>query len=217
MTKFLMPSPKLVQDDLIPESARDGSVREYLTREEGASRRTWGGWVRIKSGITIGSVSPLEWTCVSRSADETDRLGRLIGHALRGGEIIALHGNLGAGKTVLVRGMATSLGAPPEAVTSPTFVLIQTYAGRLPLAHADLYRLESRAEIDGLGLEEYADGRTVLAVEWAEKAGMELPTDRLDIHLAHETPASRSIRFHAGGALSRSLLHRIMNGGAEHA
>ena len=79
-----------------------------------------------------------------------------------------LHGDLGAGKTAFVRGMAAGLGANPDDVSSPTFVLIQHYKGRTPLVHVDLYRLETGASIDDLGLEELASG-AVVAVEWAER------------------------------------------------
>ena len=79
-----------------------------------------------------------------------------------------LHGDLGAGKTAFVRGMAAGLGANPDDVSSPTFVLIQHYKGRTPLVHVDLYRLESGAAVDDLGLEELANG-AVVAIEWAER------------------------------------------------
>src|SRR5262245_9267813 len=80
------------------------------------------------------------WRRSLPSLRDTDRLGRAIGSVLEGGESLALSGTLGAGKTALVRGIATGLGAPAEAVSSPTFVLLHEYHGRLPLAHIDLYR-----------------------------------------------------------------------------
>ena len=99
--------------------------------------------------------------------EETSALAERFGASLRAGDVILLYGDLGAGKTAFVRGLARGLGAPPAEVTSPTFTLVQEYRGRLPLYHADLYRLESH-EVDDLGLEELAaDG--VLAVEWAER------------------------------------------------
>ena len=79
-----------------------------------------------------------------------------------------LHGNLGAGKTAFVRGLAAGLGANPDDVSSPTFVLIQHYKGRTPLVHVDLYRLDTGAAIDDLGLEELASG-AVVAIEWADR------------------------------------------------
>jgi tRNA threonylcarbamoyladenosine biosynthesis protein TsaE len=79
-----------------------------------------------------------------------------------------LHGDLGAGKTAFVRGLAAGLGANPDDVSSPTFVLIQYYKGRTPLVHVDLYRLDTAAAVDDLGLEELASGG-VVAIEWAER------------------------------------------------
>lgn len=123
--------------------------------------------------------------------------------------MLALYGELGSGKTALVRGMAAGLGAPPRSVSSPTFVLIHEYHGRLRLAHADLYRLDSVAELPHIGLSEYDDGRTVTAIEWAEKAGAELPADRLEIHLRHRSPVARAITFVPKGTRARRLLVRL--------
>jgi len=136
-------------------------------------------------------------------------LGRAIGSVLEGGESLALSGALGAGKTALVRGIAAGLGAPAEGVSSPTFVLLHEYRGRLPLAHIDLYRLSSRKEAETIGLEDYLSGTTVVAVEWADKAPGILPDDRLEMELRHQTVQSRSIRFTATGPLSAALLARI--------
>ena len=105
---------------------------------------------------------------VTASETETMALGEQLAAALRPGSVVLLHGDLGAGKTAFVRGMASGLGADAAAVSSPTFVLIQQYAGRLPLTHVDLYRLDNGAAIDDLGLEELA-GSGVMAVEWAER------------------------------------------------
>ena len=105
---------------------------------------------------------------VSRSEADTQALGRRIGEAAKAGDVILLSGPLGSGKTVLVRGIAEGLGATAE-VQSPTFVLVRQYPGRLELVHADLYRLEKRAEIEGLGLLDLAVAG-VLVVEWAERA-----------------------------------------------
>lgn len=97
---------------------------------------------------------------------------------------MALFGEMGTGKTSLVRGIADGLGAEPMAVSSPTFTLIHEYRGRLPLIHTDLYRLTA-AQLDNTGLGDYVDGYAVLAIEWAERWGAGLPNDRLEIHLTH--------------------------------
>ena len=102
------------------------------------------------------------------SEQETFAIGRTLAETLAPGRFVLLHGDLGAGKTAFVRGMAAGLGADPEDVSSPTFVIIQHYKGRLPLTHVDLYRLDSGAAVDDLGLEEMASGG-VVAIEWAER------------------------------------------------
>ena len=122
---------------------------------------------------------------------------------------MALSGTLGAGKTALVRGIAAGLGAPASAVSSPTFVLLHEYEGRLPLAHIDLYRLTSSKEVETIGLGDYLSGQTVVAVEWADKAPGLLPDDRLEMELRHRTVQSRNITFKATGPLSAALLSRL--------
>jgi tRNA threonylcarbamoyladenosine biosynthesis protein TsaE len=107
-------------------------------------------------------------TVVSRSVDDTRATGRRLGIAAAAGDVVLLEGPLGAGKTVLVQGLAEGLGSKAE-VVSPTFVLVRQYRGRLELVHADLYRLDDRPEIEALGLLELsAEG--VLALEWADRA-----------------------------------------------
>ena len=107
-------------------------------------------------------------TFVTQSEQETAAAGVKLGGTLAPGTFVLLYGDLGAGKTAFVRGLATGLGADPADVSSPTFVLVQHYRGRLPLTHVDLYRLDSAAAIDDLGLEELV-GAGVVAVEWAER------------------------------------------------
>jgi tRNA threonylcarbamoyladenosine biosynthesis protein TsaE len=146
---------------------------------------------------------------LSASVADTDRFGRVIGRALRGGEVIGLYGDLGTGKTTLVRGIAAGLRAAGGLVSSPTFVLIHEYHGRLLLAHADLYRIESQDDVAQTGLSDYLDGKTVAVVEWADRAGSELPDDRLEIRLTHRGQAARALRLRATGPLSGELLRRI--------
>jgi len=104
----------------------------------------------------------------TRSEQETFELGQTVAATVAPGTFVLLHGDLGAGKTAFVRGMAAGLGASPDDVSSPTFVLIQHYKGRVPLVHVDLYRLDTAAAVDDLGLEELASG-AVVAIEWAER------------------------------------------------
>ena len=103
------------------------------------------------------------------SEAETSTAGEALGKTLGAGDVVLLYGDLGAGKTAFVRGLARGLGADPDDVSSPTFTLVQEYAGpRLTLFHVDLYRL-APAEIDDLGLEDLIAGRGVVAIEWAER------------------------------------------------
>ena len=111
----------------------------------------------------------------TNSEQETFALGHNVAKTLSPGTFVLLHGDLGAGKTAFVRGMAAGLGANPDDVSSPTFVLIQHYKGRTPLVHVDLYRLE-KAATDDLGLEELHRG--VLAIEWPDRLSHQLPGAR---------------------------------------
>jgi tRNA threonylcarbamoyladenosine biosynthesis protein TsaE len=101
-------------------------------------------------------------------AEDTIKLGEIIGKSLEPGSIIALRGGLGAGKTVLVKGIARGLGIEDEPV-SPTFVIMNAYEGRIPLYHFDLYRISGADELTGIGADEFLYGGGVSAVEWAER------------------------------------------------
>jgi len=103
------------------------------------------------------------------SEAETAAAGEALGRHLRAGDVVLLYGDLGAGKTAFVRGMARGIGANPDEVTSPTFTIVQEYAGpSATLYHVDLYRLEG-PEIDDLGLEDLVSGDGIVAIEWAER------------------------------------------------
>ena len=104
------------------------------------------------------------------SEDETSELGRTVGRGLRGGELVLLEGDLGAGKTTFTRGLAAGLGVDPREVTSPSFTLVQEYrGGRLPMFHVDLYRLDVSEEVGTLGIEEIVSAGGIVVVEWGEK------------------------------------------------
>jgi tRNA threonylcarbamoyladenosine biosynthesis protein TsaE len=161
-----------------------------------------------QSAARRSAASNLPWELVSSSHQHTDRLGQVLGRALRGGETIALYGSLGAGKTAFVRGIAQGLGASPTVVTSPTFVVIHEYQGRLPLAHMDLYRIRTPRELESTGLTEYFSGQTVTAIEWADKGLALLPHDRIEITLSHRAVRSRRIQLSATGPMSNDVLAR---------
>ena len=121
-----------------------------------------------------------------------------LARGFRGGEVVLLSGELGAGKTAFVRGLARGLGADPEEVASPTFVLLTSYPGRLRLHHADLYRTSGRGEDRDLGLEELPGPKGVLAVEWAERLSW-IPWER---------PIRVSLE-HAGGDTRRLTVEEV--------
>jgi tRNA threonylcarbamoyladenosine biosynthesis protein TsaE len=137
---------------------------------------------------------------VTASADETERLGETLAAGLVAGDVLALSGPLGAGKTRFVAGLARGLGATSR-VRSPSFTLLNEYRGRLMLHHLDLYRLEG-ADVDGLGLEERADDG-VLAVEWGEKLPDWLREEALALTFEILSPHERSVT--AAGADGRGL------------
>jgi len=143
----------------------------------------------------------------SRAA--TESFGRSIGRLLQGGEVLALMGSLGAGKTALVRGIATGLRVPSDAVSSPTFVLAHEYRGRLPLIHIDLYRVSDGLEADASGLSDSFTDRTVVAIEWADRFPAWLPSDRLEFRLSHRTPFTRGLTITALGPVSSLLFQRV--------
>ena len=108
---------------------------------------------------------------LSSSPDQTIERGRLIGKSLRPGSMVALEGELGSGKTTLIKGIALGLGVKSEReVKSPTFVIMHIYQGRVPLHHFDLYRLDGTSDLEGIGLEEFmTDPNSVSVIEWADR------------------------------------------------
>lgn len=158
--------------------------------------------------------SPEALERVLRGAEATRSLGRAVGRACRGGELLLLRGDLGAGKTTFVQGLAEGLGIPPDLpVTSPTFVLHAQYPGRPGLEHIDAYRLEGRPGVEDLGFEEllHAPDR-VTAVEWPGRLrGLEaVPALRVDI--THAGPEARGFRLTASDRAHRLVLERVSAG-----
>jgi tRNA threonylcarbamoyladenosine biosynthesis protein TsaE len=128
----------------------------------------------------------------SRSEDDTRAVAAALAPTLAPGSVLLLSGDLGAGKTAFVRGLAEGLGLEPEDVTSPTFTLVHEYrGGRLPLIHVDLYRLE-RADLDEIGLDQDLAARGVMAVEWPERLSAP-PTDALAVSILDLGGDNRSI------------------------
>lgn len=133
-------------------------------------------------------------TIESHSVDDTLRIGRAIGEALVGGEVIGLMGELGAGKTHLVKGIAAGLGVTDDRiVNSPTFVLVNEYAGRVPVYHLDAYRLADAGQLAALGFDEMCDSGGVVIVEWADRVREEMPDGAMGIMLASTGELDRRI------------------------
>ena len=141
---------------------------------------------------------------ITRSPGETHKLGESLGSLASAGDVFLLSGSLGAGKTCLTQGIARGLGVTGP-TPSPTFVLIRQSAGRLPLYHIDLYRLDDLNEIAGLGLEEYLYGGGVCVIEWAEKAPGLLPPDHLWIEIEYAGEQERRFTLRPSGARYREL------------
>jgi tRNA threonylcarbamoyladenosine biosynthesis protein TsaE len=119
---------------------------------------------------------------ITSTEQETSDAGESLARTLRAGDVVLLYGELGAGKTAFVRGLARGIGANPDDVSSPTFTIVQEYAGETAtLYHVDLYRLEP-AEIDDLGLEDLVSGDGIVAIEWAER-WRDRPSDAIEVTL----------------------------------
>lgn len=145
---------------------------------------------------------------LSTSEAETSRLGRHFAAALTGGMMVALNGNLGAGKTNFVRAVCDGLGVDDSLVNSPTFVLMQSYTGgRLPVVHFDTYRLGDTDEFLAIGGEDYLlDPKIVCFIEWAERIAEVLPPDFITISIQHTGETSRNLTFDSSGPQSEAVI-----------
>jgi tRNA threonylcarbamoyladenosine biosynthesis protein TsaE len=147
------------------------------------------------------------------STEETVALGARLGAALGPGDFVAIEGELGAGKTRLVEGIARGIGVDPERrIPSPTFTLVNEHRGRCLLVHADLYRLHGPDELEGLGWREYLAGDALVVVEWLSIVGREpsiAPADRLEIQVDVLGPEARRVRITATGSRAADVLSAI--------
>jgi len=144
-------------------------------------------------------------TVICRSPEETQALGESLGARLGPGAVVACIGELGAGKTCFLQGLCRGLGVVSD-VTSPTFVLVNQYRGRLPVYHLDAYRTGSLTELVDLGLEEMLYGRGVTVIEWADKLAPLLPLHAITVTIAGLGDESRSIAISDPSSLDRSAL-----------
>jgi tRNA threonylcarbamoyladenosine biosynthesis protein TsaE len=150
----------------------------------------------------------------TRSARATWRLGRRLGEALQPGDVVALIGDLGAGKTQLVRGACAGAGVEEGDVTSPTFAIVQTYRGRLPVHHADLYRLADLDDLYATGFMDLPGGDGALLVEWADKVAGWAPEERLELRLEEVAgrPSARRISITGSGPRHAALAELLAAG-----
>jgi len=134
----------------------------------------------------------------SGSPEDTFEIARLLGASLVPGDVVALTGDLGAGKTVFCKGIGAALGIPPERVTSPTFTIVTEHEGTPPLVHVDVYRIDTVREAVGIGLDEtLSGGEAVCVVEWAEKLGELLPTGCIRVTFTISGDDTREIEVSA--------------------
>ena len=163
--------------------------------------------MKIEAKAEIGT-----FVVTTHSPDETLRLGRALGQILPPGFFVALVGSLGAGKTVLAKGIAGGLGVEDEReVSSPSFVLVNEYRGRIPVFHVDLYRLESFAAVEGIGWDEFVWGPGVTLVEWADKVKEDLPEERIEVHLQWVSEEKRKLNFCGKGTSAEKIIAKLQH------
>ena len=136
--------------------------------------------------------------CRSSSVEDTLAIARAVASSLRPGDVVALSGDLGAGKTCFVQGAAKALGVT-ERVTSPTFILVREHQGRMPVLHMDVYRLNNLQELTDLGYEEFLDPTRVVFIEWGDAVGPLLPSEFLEVAITAPSEDERTIDIHARG------------------
>jgi tRNA threonylcarbamoyladenosine biosynthesis protein TsaE len=144
----------------------------------------------------------------SGSARETKTWGRRLASMLSGGELLGLSGELGAGKTCFIKGLARGLNLPEEQILSPTFTMIQEHHGRLPLYHIDLYRLDTVA-LDDMGLREYLFSDAVAAVEWFERLREAEELERLSVRISYSAAQTRQIEFSASDGRYAQIIEQL--------
>ena len=147
--------------------------------------------------------------CQADSEEETRAIAAQIANQLAAGDVLALIGDLGAGKTQFSKAVAATWGVPADEVNSPTFTLIQEYAGRIPIRHCDTYRLRQVEEFADLGLEELFAPDGITLVEWADRVVEYLPRDRLEVRFSIVSPTGRQIELSATGKRSRQILAEL--------
>jgi tRNA threonylcarbamoyladenosine biosynthesis protein TsaE len=153
------------------------------------------------------------FTIQSGSDEQTIKLGRIMGSLLKEGDVVALVGELGSGKTRFTKGIAEGLGIPPTVVvTSPSFALVNEYEGDLTLYHMDIYRLENQGEFYSAGLEEYLYGNGVAVMEWAGRWPELLPDYSIEVALEILDDHRRNITLSGNHSRAEDILESFMKG-----
>ena len=156
-------------------------------------------------------LSTFKYQITTRSVDETQKLGKIIGAAVTAGKVLALTGDLGSGKTAFVQGLARGLDVPDDYyITSPSYTLINEYPGRFPLFHIDLYRITDSVDIEDIGLYEILNDNGVVAVEWADRIEQKLLLDPITIHFEITDDDTRKIFITAYDLKNAHLLKNIL-------
>lgn len=147
--------------------------------------------------------------CKTNSPAETVAFGRLLASLLTGGQVICLEGDLGAGKTLFVQGLASGLGIEDH-ITSPTFTLMNYYEAKVPLYHFDLYRLERPDELYDIGFYEYISGTGIIVIEWSDKFPDEMPAEHLRIMITQGADCEeRYFEISAYGAQEQKICEEL--------
>ncbi len=149
---------------------------------------------------------------LTASVEKTVWLGRQLGMQLIDGDIIALIGDLGGGKTWFTKGVAIDLEIDPDYIVSPTFTLVNEYKGRHQLFHIDLYRLKNRTEIMALDLEEYFSGEGIVVIEWADRWPGDLPEERIQVDLRIVDESTRELGFSGRHPRAQEIIKTLKQG-----
>lgn len=146
---------------------------------------------------------------VADSVEKTNSLGKKLASFMLPGDLIALSGELGAGKTTFVKALARGLGIPEDDVSSPSYTLVNEYNGRIPMYHFDLYRLEGADDVDDLGFDEYMEGDGLAVVEWADLAPQILPSEYIEIKIMISGEESRDLELKGIGERYVKIVERL--------
>jgi len=146
---------------------------------------------------------------ISKDPKETIRFAQRLAQRFKSGDIVCFFGDLGSGKTTFIKGIAKGLKISPIKVSSPTFVLMNIYEGRLPLFHFDLYRLESAQEISSIGYDEFLYNHGISVIEWADRLGTFMPEEYLRVDLKHKSIDQRIIKLSAKGSRYQDIVKKM--------